>query len=133
MQYSRPADSDTKLTDDQKKELTTILSKYDASSISQDGMKTMMDELKKAGIKPGKDVRDAMDAAGFKPPEKPKDQNDGSSSSTSKTDNSTPQFVLDFLDKAQSGNVSQDDITSLVSSLQNSGKSTQGAIVDQWS
>lgn len=130
LQFSRPAESDTPLTDDQKKKLTDILSKYDASSISKDGMKSLMEELKKADIKPGKEVREAMDAAGFKPPEKPGGQ---APDQTGQTNAQPPQFVLDFLQKAQSGSVSQDDITTLISSLQSTGKQAQGSLVDSWS
>lgn len=129
-QFSRPAESNTPLTDDQKKKLTDILSKYDATSISKDGMKSLMEELKKADIKPGKEVREAMDAAGFKPPEKPNGQ---ALDQAGQSNSQQPQFVLDFLQKAQSGSVSQDDITTLISSLQSQGRQAQGSLVDSWS
>lgn len=128
-QYTRPVETNVKLTDDQKKQLTEIIGKYDSSSMTKDSMKSMMDEIKSAGISQGKELRETLDTAGFKPPEKPKGEVPDQSGETGTT-NSQPQFVLDFLEKAKTGQLTSTDISSLVSSLQSSGRSSQGSLID---
>lgn len=123
------------MTDDQKNTLESILSKYDPNNMTQDSMKSLMEELKKSGIKPSKDSKDIMDAAGFKPPEKSKGgtQSDESTSSTDSTSSTCtlPQYMLDFITKEESGNVTKDDITTLIQNLQSAGKTSSGTLVDQ--
>lgn len=119
----------TKLTDDQKQKLDEILAKYDSSSITSDSMKSLMDELRSSNIPPCKETREAMDAAGFKPPEKP--QGPPPDDQTQGTQNSLPQYLLDFIQKEESGSVTQDDIDSLIKNLQNSGETTTGSLVDE--
>lgn len=126
-QYYQEVNS--KLTDDQKSQLEEIISKYDPNNMTQEAAKSMMDEIKNAGITPSKDLRDIMDAAGFKPPEKP--QGPPPDVNASETKQQLPQYLQDFIEKEQSGGVTQDDINSLIQSLQSSGQSTQGSIVDQ--
>jgi hypothetical protein len=70
-----------------------------------------------------------MDAAGFKPPEKP--QGPPPDDQMSGIQEALPQYLLDFIDKEEGGSVSQRDIDSLVKSLQSSGKMTEGVLVDQ--
>jgi hypothetical protein len=53
------------LTDDQKKQVQTILSKYDPKSLTAQDAQDIFKQLKDAGIKPGKDLRETMKAAGF--------------------------------------------------------------------
>jgi len=134
-QYQSQVDSTTTLTDDQKKTLESILSKYDPSNMTQDSTKSLMDELKNSGIKPSKTVRDIMDAAGFKPPEKPQGGTppDDSTSSTDSTSGAStlPQYMLDFITKEESGNVTKDDIATLIQNLQSAGKTSSGTLVDQ--
>jgi hypothetical protein len=126
-QYMPQASS--KLTDDQKSQLEEIISNYDPENMTQEDMKSMMDEIRDAGITPSKDLRDIMDAAGFKPPEKP--QGPPPDDSTSETKQQLPDYLLDFIQKQESGSVTQDDINSLIKDLTSSGLSSQGSIVDQ--
>jgi hypothetical protein len=128
-QYQPQLNSTTKLTDDQKKKLDEILAKYDSSSMTSESTKTLMDELKSSNIPPCKETREAMDTAGFKPPEKP--QGPPPDDSTQSTKNALPQFLLDFIQKEESGSVSQEDINTLIQNLQNSGETTSGSLVDQ--
>lgn len=121
----------TSLTDEQKKTLQDIISKYDPETITGDQQKEMMDTIKEAGITPGDDFKEIMDAAGFKPPEKPEgpppDQASGSSSSS--TD--TTQQLLDLLKGIESGTTSESDLSSFIQSLQNSSSSSIGTLVNQ--
>jgi hypothetical protein len=128
IQYQPFNDSAAKLTDEQKETLQSIISNYDPENMTQESMKAMMEEIKEAGITPSKDMRDIMDAAGFKPPEKP--QGPPPQEGTDAQGN-IPQFLVDFIEKQQSGEVTQEDIDTLLSNLQAAGKTTLGSIVDQ--
>jgi hypothetical protein len=145
-QYTSSTSSSSTLTDDQKKTLDDILSNYDSSNLTADSTKSLMDSLKSSGIKPSKAVQDYMSSKGFdiKAPQgpPPSDSLSGlsstslssSSSSSSSGTNSTsslPSYLQDFITKEEAGTVTQDDINSLISSLQNSGQNTTGVLVDQ--
>jgi hypothetical protein len=131
-QYQPQTDSTVKMTDEEKTTLSSILSKYDSSSMSGEDMKSMMDEIKEAGIKPSDDMKDIMDAAGFKPPEKPQDSTSTSSTTaTSSTQSALQQQLSDLLASQQSGELTQDDINSFIAALKNSTGSSVGTLVNQ--
>lgn len=125
-----------KLTDDQKSTLSDILAKYDPENMTDEETIAMMDEIKAAGITPSKEFGEIMNAAGFKPPEKPQGPPplEGTDSTTS-TSSSTvtaevPEYMASFLEKQQSGTATEDDILSLIQNLLNTNKSTTGSIID---
>jgi hypothetical protein len=123
--------TDNSLSDDQKSTLQDILSKYDASSMTDDSTKTMMDEIKEAGIKPSKAFGEIMNAAGFKPPEKPSGPPPDEQASGMNSNSKISEELLAFIKKQESGDISQNDIATLIQTLQNSGQSAQGSLVDQ--
>jgi hypothetical protein len=53
------------LTDDQKTTLTSILSKYDPDNLTAEDAQSIFEQLAKAGIQPGKGMKEAIEAAGF--------------------------------------------------------------------
>ncbi|MCJ9428427.1 hypothetical protein [Kordiimonas marina] len=53
------------LTDDQKKQISDILSNYDPSKLTKDDAKAIVSQLQDAGIQPGKGFAEAFKAAGF--------------------------------------------------------------------
>jgi hypothetical protein len=55
------------LTDDQKSQVQSILSNYDPTKLIADDAKSIFKTLRQDGIKPGKDLFDAMKTAGFDP------------------------------------------------------------------
>lgn len=126
-QYQTKINSGSKLSDEQKQEISDIISKYDPSNMSKEDVKSMFDEIKALGIGQSDEVKSILDEAGFEPPEKPQGP---PPSENSKTQNE-PQYVLDFLDKLNSGSVSETDLNTLVQNLQNSGMLTQGSLVDK--
>ncbi|MFA7419946.1 MAG: hypothetical protein WCZ90_09690 [Melioribacteraceae bacterium] len=128
-QLQTQSSRETKLTDEQKLQLEEILSKYDSSSITSDQTKTLFDELKSSGIRPGKEVREIIDAAGFKPPEKP----EGPPPPEQKVEETQqlPDYLLEFLEKQSSGELTQSDLNSLITELQNNGEVSQGVLVDK--
>jgi len=125
--------TDNSLTKDQKTTLEDILSKYDSSSMTDDTMKTMMDEIKASGIKPSKAFGEVMNAAGFKPPEKPQGSppDDTTSAASASSNSKISQDLLAFIKKQETGSVTQDDIATLIETLQSSGQAAQGSLVDQ--
>jgi hypothetical protein len=114
--------SSTSLTDDQKSALEEILEKYDVENMTDEEKQTMMDEMKSAGIQMTDETKEIMDSAGFTPPSPPEE-------STS-TEEEIPDYLKDFIEKQQAGEVTQDDIDALVQKLQASGETVPGALVD---
>jgi hypothetical protein len=55
----------TRLTDEQKAVVASILSQYDASSLTAENAKAINNAFRKAGIRNGPDLREAVKAAGF--------------------------------------------------------------------
>ena len=128
-QYSPRINSENNtLTDDQKNTIEEILSKYDPGSMTQDSMKEMMDELKATGIPPSKETGELLNAAGFKPPEKPQGPPPQSQSVNSQD---LPQYLQDFLQKQEAGTLTQADVNTLIQNLQDSGNLSQGYLIDQ--
>jgi len=125
-QYQSYSSVSNSLTDDQKETLQSIISNYDLEDMSEDDKKSMLDEIKESGIGFSDEVKSILDDAGFTPPEKPQGPppTDESSSSNSK-------LIQDLLDKVDSGEISQDEISSLIQTLQDSGESTTGVFLDQ--
>jgi hypothetical protein len=126
----------SKLTDEQKSTLADIIAKYDPENMTDEDTKAMMDEIKEAGIGPSKEFGEIMNAAGFKPPEKPEgppptdDTTSSTSSSSTTSTTEVPEYLASFLEKQESGTATEDDILTLVQNLLNSNKSTTGSIVD---
>lgn len=114
------------LTDEQKKTLQDIISKYDPDNMTDESTKAMLDEIKAAGIKPGKEFGEIMNTAGFKPPEKPQ----GPPPADESTSLKVPEYIASFLEKQESGTATEEDIISLIQNLLTSNKSTTGSIVD---
>jgi len=117
--------SSTSLTDDQKSALEEILEKYDVENMTDEEKQTMMDEMKSAGIPMTDETKEIMDSAGFTPPPPPEE-----STETESTEEEIPDYLQDFIAKQQAGEVTQEDIDTLVQQLQASGETVPGALID---
>ncbi len=53
------------LTDDQKQLITDTLSKFDADSLTESDATSIVSSFQEAGIQPGRELAEAMEAAGF--------------------------------------------------------------------
>jgi len=60
-----PASQSAALTDDQKKQVQTILSKFDANNLTAASAQSIFKQLQQVQIQPGKDLKDTIKAAGF--------------------------------------------------------------------
>lgn len=129
-QYQPRVDSNQSLTEDQKKTLQEIIAKYDPENMTSEDTKAMMDEIKETGIKPSKEFGEIMNAAGFKPPEKPSgpppQEVEGSS-----TENDLTSQLLELLNEQKSGTVTEEDLTTFIESLKSSGNSLIGTLINQ--
>lgn len=123
------SETSSKLTDDQKTKLEEILAKYDPNNMTDESAKAMMDEIKAAGIGPSREFGQIMNEAGFKPPEKP--EGPPPEDSAKGVQQEMPDFMVDFMKKQESGEVTEEDIYSLIQNLLAADKSTTGSIVDQ--
>lgn len=70
----RPRIQEQPLTDEQKKVISDILSKYDPSNMIEEDKENMRNELKNAGIKPSRELGKMLKEAGFTLPPSPKDE-----------------------------------------------------------
>jgi hypothetical protein len=121
-----------KMTDEQKQSITDLLSQYDdVSTLSDDEKQTLMDKIKDMGIKPGDDLKNIMDSAGFEPPKPPEGgMKDANSSSSTDSTKELPSFLTDFISKYQSGQVSDDDMSTLFSQLKANNLGSVGNLYD---
>ena len=126
-QYQSHFNSSYKLTDEQKEEIAEIISKYDPENMCKEDVKSMFDEIKSLGVGPSEEVKSILDAAGFEPPEKPQGRPPMENSGTE----NKPQYVLDFLEKLETGSISETDLYNLIQNLQSSGLLTQGSLLDK--
>jgi hypothetical protein len=60
-----PQFKETALTSDQKSQIQSILSKYDAKNMTAEDAKSLFEDLRDAGIPPSKELEDTITAAGF--------------------------------------------------------------------
>lgn len=119
---------ETKLTEDQKQQLEEILAKYDPENITEEQTKSLFEELKSSGIRPSKEVKEIIDATGFKPPQRPEGPPPEEMSGMNQN---LPDYLMDFLEKQKTGNVTESDLNALIQELQNNGEINQGVLIDK--
>jgi len=115
----------TKLTDDQRSQLQDILSNYDPANMSDEDKMSIMEELKSSGIRPSKEVKGMIEDAGFevgRPPEGPSP----GGGRPPKAD-----YIMEAVDKYESGELTEDDLDTLMEMLSQNGESAQGVFIDQ--
>ena len=138
----------TALTNDQKTTLQDILSKYDPKKLTTEDAQSIFEQLAKAGIKPGKGMKEAIESAGFdvenllstamagtqqaqgmQGPPPPPPQQFGRSNGLSEEQISTVSSILSKYDPT---NVSASDAISIFKELKDAGitpqKGLKGAI-----
>lgn len=120
-----------KMSDDEKQKVTDLLAKYDVSTLTDDEKQSLMEEIKSMGVKPGDDLKNIMDEAGFTPPKPPEGgMPPMNGASDSESTEQLPAFLSDFINKYQSGQVSDDDMNTLFSQLKSNGMGTVGNLYD---
>ena len=123
---------DYKINEQQKTQLDEILARYDPENMTEEDMRSMLEEIRAAGIRPGEDLKNSLESAGFElprppaggpPPMPPGD--------ASGVQSQQPQFLLDFIEKLKEGNVTESDIQTFLETLKNQGEELKGFFVNQ--
>jgi hypothetical protein len=135
----RPMGPPPELTDDQKAQVNSILSKYDQSNISADDAKAIFQAFKDAGIK-GPGLKDAIEEAGFdaedlrtkaKPDWLPNPPAGPSNSAGSQAINiSALQSLQSILSQFDLTNLSSDQQNQLLAKLSQSGLLNTGYMIN---
>ncbi len=119
------------LTDDQRSQLQDILANYDPENMTAEDTRTMRDEIRATGIRPGRELKSALEEAGFEvgpPPDGPPGQMAGPMGLNRPE---PPQFILDFIDKSESGDITADEVTEFLEAIQARNQETTGLLIDQ--
>jgi hypothetical protein len=133
------ASNNTEITDDQKKTVASILSKYDKSNLTTSDAKSIFKQLSDAGIKPMKGLKESIEAAGFDAdkllslamPQEPSESTFWASQNISSGINkSSLQTLKSILDQYDFSNLSSDQENSLISQLNQSGLVDMGSLLN---
>lgn len=122
-----------KMSDEEKTQVKSLLEQYDTENLTEEDTKSLFEEIKALGVKPGEDLKTMMDEAGVKPPKPPhgggKPPKGGEAKEVSTKDN-MPSYLSEFISKAQSGDISDDELNTILSTLQQNGYGASGNIFD---
>ena len=132
------------LTDDQKSQVQSILSKYDPNNLTADDAKSIFKAFRDAGIQPGKDLMDTVQSAGFDASKlrelaRPAghhghghhhSQSSDSTNSSSGIDMNALQSLQSILSQYDLTNMSSDQQQSLVTQLGQAGLMNNGNMID---
>lgn len=118
------------LSDEQKNILKEILQQYNPDSMSAESMKSLREEVRAAGIKPGEDMKNIMEEAGFKvgPPRDRKEGMRGAGDAGGKLD--MPSFLSELVEQLQNGRLNQEEQDKMIDILESNGFDVRGLIVD---
>lgn len=123
-----------KMSDEEKTQVKSLLEQYDTENLSEDDTNTLFDQIKSLGVKPGDDLKTLMEDAGVKPPKPPegggRPPKGESSTETVSTKSNMPSYLSEFVSQAQSGSITDDDLNTILSTLQQNGYGTSGNIFD---
>ncbi len=132
------------LTEEQTSLIQSTLAEYDAESLTAEDAKEILNTFREAGIKPGKELRQAIADAGFdekellelarpeggpQGPQGPRGGR-GMQQSSSGIDVSALQSLQDILSQYDLSSLTADDESELLNQLNNSGLVRTGYMID---
>ncbi len=124
-----------KMSDEEKTKVKSLLEQFDTKELSEDDTKSLFEQIKSLGVKPGDDLKSLMEDAGIKPQKPPqgggKPPQGGGESEQVSTKENMPSYLTEFVSKAQSGSISDDEFKTILSTLQQNGYGTSGNIFDE--
>ncbi|MGD8778703.1 MAG: hypothetical protein PVH88_07040 [Ignavibacteria bacterium] len=123
------SNEETSLTEEQKKQLEEILAKYDSEDMDEESRKAMMEEIKKAGFEPSREVDEMLNEAGFEPPEKL--EGDMPAPLEESGEKEVPQFISDFIQQYEAGDTTQEELDSFLQKLEDMGISNPELVLDE--
>jgi hypothetical protein len=126
------------LTEDQQQQVEDILSKYDPENLTSDDVKEIFDAFREAGIRPGKGLSEAIEAAGFDddeirslmPPPPPPPQQGESSSKSSGINVSALESLQSILSQYNLSSLTSEQQQSLLTQLNEAGLLNSGHMID---
>lgn len=124
----RPPWEENQLTDEQKTMVEEIISKYDPENMTEEDHKAMVEEFMEAGIKPSGELRDMLESAGFEIPEPPGGKRPPMEM---EGQGQPPQYIMEFMQEVQAGNVTEEDIQTFLEMLKTKGNDTTGLMVNE--
>lgn len=119
------------MTDEQKEKVSSLLEKYDTSNMTETSTKSLMDEIKSLGVKPGEDLKEILDSVGINPPKGQKPPPPPPKQEDTSITNDLPSFLTDFINKFKSGSLTEEDTTNLIQQLKENDMSSTGNIYDK--
>lgn len=136
-----PPPSSRPLTEEQTSLIQSTLAEYDAESLTAEDAKEILNTFREAGIKPGKELRQAIEDAGFdekellelaKPEGGPQGPRGGRGiqQSSSGIDVSALRSLQDILSQYDLSSLTADDESELLNQLNNSGLVRTGYMID---
>ena len=114
------------MTNEQKEVVTGIFSKYEASGISKEDFQSMMDEIKKAGIKPSEDLKKAIISAGFEMP-----AGSGPKGIEEEVRSKPPEFKK-LMEKLKNSDITEEEVQTYIKNLKNDSNKISGSIMDNY-
>ena len=122
----------TSLTEEQKTAMTEILEKYDPENMTEEDRAAMIQEFREAGIPRSRDGMQLMKEAGFGPPEggPPPGGMRGPMAGTGPSEDVKTQ-LLDLIERAQAGEVTDEELQSELAQLAEMMASTSGMLINQ--
>ena len=129
------------LTDEQKSQLSEILSQYDPQNITKEDAQAMFKAFRESGIG-GPELKKAMEEAGFdadkvwelahgdKPPRPPEGQESTGGREFGSINTSALETLQSILSQFNLSDMSEENQTSLIQKLKESGLLLQGGVID---
>lgn len=127
------------LTDEQKSLVQFTLAEYDSENLTADDAKKILNTFREAGIRPGKELRQAIEDAGFDekqlldlagPEGGQKPPSSRGVQGSSNVDVSALQSLQNILSQYNLSDLSADEETGLLDQLNNSGLVRSGYMID---
>ena len=125
------------LTDEQKQQVQSILSSYDANNLTTSDAQSIFKQFLQAGIPPGKDLKDTIQASGFNADQLASladphggQAQTGNSSQGEGVNTSALQNLWNILNQYDLKNMSADQQKGLLSKLDQAGLLQGGGIIN---
>ncbi len=119
------------LTEEQKKSVNEIITKYDPKNMTEELYNQMHNEIKKLGIGPNKELGDILINAGFNLPEPPRMLNIPPKGSLPNFINqNSADIFTSFMQKHENGTATKEDFENMLQKLYDNGEDLLGLFVN---
>ncbi len=124
-----------RMTDEQKTTFSEIISQYNTDDMSDSDMKSLLEEIKSAGIKPGEDLKSLMETSGLEVTKNSEGMKGGAKAGGNQgpppPPKEMPEELTSFIEKYQNDDATEEDITNLIEWLESKGIGLSGNIVNE--